>query len=437
VRVLFITNGSSPKPSVRTFIKRNLPNLSDRLKSAAALSLPSPVLRRILRGFSLEKRFPVGLGYLSAILKQEGIEVELVDRFVMPELWASRPIGEYDFVGVHVSTPYFTDALGIVARLEREGYAGPIAFGGPHVTLAPETVPPRVDFAVQGEAEYLILDLVAGNCPVGSLIRTPRIKDLDVLPRVDYELFMGSRAAYDLSTPYAPQKPFFNMHTSRSCPYACSFCAVRDIWGRLWTAHGAERVVDDITYLKSTYGAAGIYFREDFFATDAQRVVEICELLLKRGVSIVWACETRVDVAGDAALVALMARAGCRGFYIGAESGSGRMLEKYNKEATSDQTRRACQLARQNGINVAMSIIVADPEETIADRLATWRMVRECKPKVLQLSAFNGDHTGLAPEPYPTYAPRTVISPDLPNSTWGGQQDRRSPVGRFAPGLAN
>jgi radical SAM superfamily enzyme YgiQ (UPF0313 family) len=429
MRVLFITNGSKPRTSPRTLIKRYVPNISEYLKNTAALALPTGILRYVLRGFSLEKRFPVGLGYLSAVLKRDGIEVDLVDRFIAPESWAHRPIADYDLIGIHASTPYYHDALQIVARLEREGYRGRIAFGGPHVTLAPESVPPRVDFSVQGEAEYLISDLVQGNYPVGCLIRAPRINDLDQLPRADYDLFMGARGAYDLSTRYSPVTPFFNMHTSRSCPFACSFCAVRDVWGRLYTVHSAERVVDDIVYLRATYGAAGIYFREDLFAARPQRVAEICNLLLERNLDIVWACETRVDAVCDVELVALMARAGCRGFYIGAESGSDRMLKKYNKEATVEQTVRACQLARQKRINVAMSIIVADPEETLADRVATWRMVRECRPAVLQLSAFNGDHTGLAPEPFPIYDPRPVVAPNLPNSTWSGQQDRRKPVG--------
>lgn len=427
MRVLLVTNGTQPKTSPRTLIKKFLPNVSDRLKNTAALSIPRPLLAWLLRGFSLEQRFPVGIGYLSAMLKQEGIEVELVDRFVLPNSWAKRPIGDYDFVGVHVSTPYFQDSLNILACLDQEGYSGPIAFGGPHTTLQPETIPTQVDYVVQGEAEYLIADLVNGRYPKGSLIRAPRIKSLDALPRPDYGLFMPLLDAYTLTTPYSNHAPYYNMHTSRSCPFACSFCAVRDIWGRLWVAHSAERVVDDISWLMTDFGAKGIYFREDYFVTQRDRVAELCELILRKNLQFAWACETRVDIGADPELVALMARAGCKGFYIGAESGSDRMLEKYNKEATAADIYQCCTLARKHDINVAMSIIVADPDERAADRWATWRMVRDCRPALLQLSAFNGDHTGLSEQSLATYAPRQVIQPDLPNSTDSGQVDRAWP----------
>lgn len=172
------------------------------------------------------------------------------------------------------------------------------------------------------------------------------------------------------------------------------------------------------------FGARGIYFREDYFVTQRQRVVEFCELLLRRKLDIAWACETRVDLGADAELVELMARAGCKGIYIGAESGNDRMLNKYNKEATAADTKRRCRVARQHDINVAMSIIVADPDEVLSDRVATWQMVRECQPRLLQLSAFNGDHAGLNFRPYTEYESRPVITPDLPNGTLSGQNDR-------------
>ena len=109
------------------------------------------------------------------------------------------------------------------------------------------------------------------------------------------------------------------MNTSRSCPYRCSFCDVRDIWGKLWTKQSPERVVADIEYLKNTYDIAGVYFREDIFTADKQRVKEICELLIKKDLSIVWACETRVDCGAYPGMLELMSKAGCRGIYVGAE----------------------------------------------------------------------------------------------------------------------
>lgn len=422
MNVVFFTTGMGAPKAAKNAIREKAPKLVRSIKNAGLL-LPSCIQRPLLSGFTRERRFPSGLGYLSAMLKQRGHRVSLVDRFIEQQAWVDS-LASVDFVGVHTTTPCFEDALAVVSRLEQEGYTGPIAFGGPHIALYPETAPPRVDYVVQGEAEYLIADLVEGVYAPSTLIQTPRIKDLDALPRVDYELFFDRPRPYELTMPFVDDKPIYNLTTSRSCPYKCTFCAVRSIWGRLWTAHSAERIVDDILYLKKTYDVAGIYFREDLFTTQKERVFEICNLLRKHSLNLPWACETRAEEATNKDMVEEMARSGCCGFYIGAESGSQRMLDLYNKEATVEDTINACSIAKKHNIIVAMSIIVADPHERVSDKLATWKMVRKCKPEILQTSVYYGEQTGLNELSYPTYEKRRRLNMEHINGTWRGQSDR-------------
>jgi len=368
-----------------------------------------------------EKRFPIGLGYLSAILKSNGHSVELVDRFADEGAWV-EDANAFDFVGVHTSTPCYRDALDVLDLLE--GYPGRIAFGGPHTTAFPNTIPPRVDYVVQGEAEYLINDLVAGVYPRGSLIRAQRVTDLDALPRADYDLFLEKPRSYSWSIPFTKYKPIFLMNTSRSCPFTCTFCSVRDIWGTLWRAQGAERVVDDIEYLKSRYEMAGVYFREDIFTCNKQRVFEICELLIKRNVEVVWACETRVDAGSDPNLIELMAKSGCKGIYVGAESGSQRMLDHYHKQITVEQIRQTCRMAKKHGIVVAMSLIVNHPKETWKDKLATEKLIWDTRPEIVWKNPYRDDVVRHGRVHYPEYAARECIEVTFDGGTWRGQRDR-------------
>lgn len=402
-----------------------MPGIVQKVKTASLL-LPPRVQRPLLSGFSRERRFPTGLGLLSAMLKPAGHEVFLIDRFVDPNDWIDD-VTKVDFVGIHTTTPCFEDGLAIVERLEREGYSGPIAMGGPHVSLFPETVPPRVNYIIQGEGEYVIKDLIEGAYPQETVIETQRIDDLDRLPMVDYQLFFDKPRGYELTVPFFNEQPVFNLSTSRSCPYKCTFCATRRIWGVLWRTYCPEKIVDEIIYLKKKYGIAGIYFREDLFTTNKNRVMEICHLLLKNNVNLPWACETRAEEACDVEMVEMMARAGCRGFYIGAESGSQRMLDIYHKEATVENTITACSLTKQHNIKVAMSIIVGHAESKFRDRLDTWKMVRQCNPEFLQSSVYDGIHTTRNYESqYPTYPARKVINLETMNGTWSGQHDRLS-----------
>lgn len=428
MHVLLFTIGFTEPETLNSHVRRLYPALTRVLKDNALL-LPSGIQRALLTGYSRERRLPSGLGFLSAMLKRSGHSVELADRLVDPDAWPSD-IHAFDFVGIHTTTPCYRDGLNVLERLKAEGFKGKIAFGGPHTALYPDTVPSEVDYLVQGEAEYVICDLVEGAYPTNSLIVTPRIRDLDALPQVDYSLFMDRPRSYELVVPFFEGRRVVNMTTSRSCPWQCTFCSTKSIWGRLWTRHGPERIIDDIRYLKSTYQIDGIYFREDLFTADKKRVYEFCELVRKNALEVRWAIETRASDACDSELVAAMAGAGCRGFYIGAESGSQRMLDKYVKEATVEQTVQAVATAKRFGIKTAMSLIVGNPEETFADRYASYKIARRCKPEILQTSVFNGAHTGLNALGFKRYAvdERQVIRVDQANGSWSGQKDRKMRV---------
>jgi radical SAM superfamily enzyme YgiQ (UPF0313 family) len=199
---------------------------------------------------------------------------------------------------------------------------------------------------------------------------------------------------------------------------------VRDIWGRLYSAHSAERVVDDIAYLKQTYEIAGVYFREDIFTADQKRVRDICELIIERDLDIVWSCETRVDAGSDRELIELMAKSGCQGIYIGAESGSQRMLDHYNKEIQVEQIIETCRHARKNGIKVAMSLIVDHPKETWRDRRATRSMLRKAKPAMVWENPYRDEFTRHGQVEFPTYPARESIDFNFESGVWSGQTDR-------------
>jgi len=267
-------------------------------------------------------------------------------------------------------------------------------------------------------------------------LRTPRIDDLDVLPRADFALFMDRPRGYQLSFGFSPTTPVFNLCTSRSCPYTCSFCGVRDIWGRLYRAQSAARILDDIQFLKREFGCAGIYFREDLFTANHKRVRELAELLLKHGTNIEWACETRVDAGSDEELVKLMARSGCRGFYIGAEAGSQRMLDIYNKEIRVEDIYRTCEIAKQHGIAVYMSLMVGHPQETLRDKLAILHLLRRTRPEMSGLAPYRAEYARHGVVDLPRHAERRVITVEHPNATWAGQADRFGYLDVIRPGHA-
>ncbi len=425
MKMLLINAGEPIRPSSRKLIKQWVSPMVDTIKRISPL-IPRGLTSRVITGFgTAEKRFPLGLGYLSAMLKDRGHSPLLLDRFADSRVWPDD-VHTCDGIGIYASTPCFSDVLSIVDKLRRLNYKGSIAVGGPHASVFPNTIPDRVDYIVQGEAEYIIADLFEGVYPSGRILSCPRIENLDLLPRADYEIFLDKPRSYTNSFCFSSETPIYNMNTSRSCPLQCSFCSVRNIWGRLWRGQSAERVYDDMMYLRKEYGIAGVYFREDFFPANRKRVFELAEMLVRSRSKLIWACETRADVTADESFVELMAKSGCRGFYIGAESGSQRMLDYYNKSITVEQIMKTCANAKKYGIGVAMSLIVAHPHESIKDQIATFNLIRRAKPEVVFANPYRPEVARHGEVNFPTYPPRPIEEVHFANSTNHGQHDRAS-----------
>ena len=271
-----------------------------------------------------EKRPPLGIGFLISVLQNAGHKVFFIDNFLQPSNFLETGYiqkNKIDYVGISASTICFRDTLRMLYKLEylrqTKQWYGKIIVGGPHTSVALETLPDFVDYVVQGEGEKVIVDIVEGEVKE-RVIRYPRISNLDNLPMPAWDYFAS--LPYDWGVPWFPDQPVFTMSTSRGCPFSCSFCAVHSIWGNRYIHFSAERIVSDIEYLIEHFKIKGIYFREDNFTFNRKRLTNFCDLLLTKGINVFWACETRVDTL-DKELVKLMYQAGARGFYIGVEKG--------------------------------------------------------------------------------------------------------------------
>ncbi len=340
-----------------------------------------------------EKRPPLGVGFLISVLRDAGHRVFFLDNYLKPSHFLDTDYlqrHDIDFVGIYANTICFRDTRRMLHRLEflrQTGrWQGKIMVGGPHAGVAPETIPAFVDFVVQGEGERAILDIVEGRAKE-RLIRAPRIENLDDLPMPAWDYFIHQ--PYDWEGGWFPGGPVFTMNTSRGCPFRCTFCSVGSVWGRKYTCFSAERIVADIDYLVKTYGAQGIYFREDNFTVNRERTEKFCRLLLNKGIKIAWACETRVDSL-DRELVCLMRRAGLQAVYFGVESGSQKILDFLKKGITPEQTRAAFRWCRELAIKTAASVIVGVPGETPRDLEETLALIEDIKPTVTWYNVFVG-----------------------------------------------
>jgi GT2 family glycosyltransferase/radical SAM superfamily enzyme YgiQ (UPF0313 family)/Flp pilus assembly protein TadD/glycosyltransferase involved in cell wall biosynthesis len=342
---------------------------------------------------TIEKRPPIGVGFLISTLREAGHNVFFIDNYLSPSDFLETDYLQrhrIDVVGIYTNTICFRDSLRMFYRLEelrqRGLWNGKIIAGGPHASVSPETIPPFVDHIVIGEGEHAIRDIVEGRVQ-DRIVRYPSIENLDELPTPAWDYFAD--LPYNWGGDWLPEAPVFTMNTSRGCPFSCTFCSVCSIWGKRYTYFSAERVVADIEHVIREHSARGIYFREDNFTLNRDRLVRFCEILIERHIRIPWVCESRVSNL-DRELVALMARAGAVGFYFGVESGSQRLLDFMKKGITVQQIRNAFQWCHEFGIKTAASVIVGVPTETTEELQATMALLDDIKPTVTWMNIFTG-----------------------------------------------
>ncbi len=232
------------------------------------------------------------------------------------------------------------------------------------------------------------LDAIDGVCvrsADGRVVRTPVreiIRDLDQLPLpawdlVDVERYRGIWQAHH---------GYFSMNvaTTRGCPFHCNWCA-KPIYGQRYTARSPRHVVDELSWLKRTYAPDHIWIADDIFGLKPGWIEEFARLVGTRGAAIPFKCLLRADQVTPDIATALR-NASCQTAWIGAESGSQRVLDAMEKGTRVDQIEHATGILRAAGIRVGFFLQFGYPGETRDDIGKTLAMVRACRPDDIGVS---------------------------------------------------
>ena len=175
-----------------------------------------------------------------------------------------------------------------------------------------------------------------------------------------------------------------NLVTTRGCPYHCNWCA-KPIYGQRYSARSPEAVVDEMAWLKRSYQPDHLWIADDIFGLKPGWIERFAELVRARDAVIPFKCLLRADQVTPRAVSALRA-AGCRTAWIGAESGSQRILDAMEKGTRVEQIPEATRLLHDAGIEVGFFLQFGYPGETCEDIELTLQMVRECRPDDIGIS---------------------------------------------------
>jgi len=257
------------------------------------------------------------------------------------------------------------------------------------------------DFVLMGEAEITLLELIeAMNSGLndfihipglvysrqGAIIKTPKrqvLKNLDELPfpawdLVDINMY---RKIWKNSKGYFS----INMATTRGCPFKCNWCA-KPIYGNRYNSRSPQNVIAELKMLKEYSGFDHIWFCDDIFGLKPGWVHEFADLVEKENLKFRFKIQARADLLLQEDYIKDLARAGCENIWMGAESGSQKILDAMDKGTRVEQIFEATKTLRKNKIHPSFFIQFGYPGETKEDIKKTIDMINELLPFEIGIS---------------------------------------------------
>lgn len=339
---------------------------------------------------------PLGLSYISAVLKKEGFNVDCLnlnhhDGHVRDVIARGMKRHRYDVVFLGGLSLYYPHIRDTIQYIQQASPKTKIIVGGGIITSQPELMYDLLgaDYGVIGEGENTAVELtrclernsnptdVSGiifRDKYGNLIITsPReqIMDLDSLPYPDYDGFgyaeylgrvkPADYIAYDV----VDEPRFYPILTARSCPFKCTFCF--HPLGNKYRQRSIDNIMGEIKYAVTKYRINIVFMYDELFSHDKKRVFEFCDKFKAFSDTLpykLWFYTSmRVD-STDNEMLEKMKDSGAYLLSFGLESYSQTVLDSMKKHTTPEQINKIFHLIRDNNLGIQGSFIFGDVAET-------------------------------------------------------------------------
>ena len=357
---------------------------------------------------------PLATIYAASLMRENGFAVSLFDTMfavsaeeLLPKIETTKPeyVVLYDDGFNYLTKMCLTnmrEAAFRMIELAKENGATVIVSSSDAADHYEKYLAKGADYIIIGEAEETLLDLV--NCleqknnlslenikglaykntkGVNLTAKREVIKNLDQLPSPAWDL-----VDVELYKKYWIKKNGYfslNMVTTRGCPYKCNWCA-KPIYGNRYNSHSADRTINDLKLLLEKYQPDHIWFCDDIFGLKPEWLKSFSELVNENKISIRYKIQSRVDLLLEENAVRYLAESGCETVWLGAESGSQKILDAMDKGITVEQIYTARPLLKKHGIRCAFFLQFGYLGETKEDEAATFKMALELMPDEIGVS---------------------------------------------------
>lgn len=376
---------------------------------------------------------PLGIAYLAAYLKKNGIDVKIIDALGEAIDRIRRYDDKFDIIGLGFDeivrrVDHDTDVIGISANfsvqqrlllnllrtLKNAFPKTTIIVGGNEATINYKLyLDNGADFIVLGEGEKTTLKLIRNLNRKKQLLKTnglafyykgrlvrnknKYIKNLDSLPFPARDMFPLENYWKNKKSHGPVIKRFTSIITSRGCPYNCSFCSSTLFWGGIWRKRSIDSVIEEIKQCIDNFGIREFEFEDDNMTLDTERAKELFQKIIAHNLNIRWTTPNGIRSEHvDDEMIVLMKKSGCVHLTFAPESGSQRILKDvYKKNVNLEKIKHLVKKCNDVDIKTACFFVVGTPVEREEDRHQTQHYL-------IELTRCGLDEIGIFPcVPYP------------------------------------
>lgn len=267
-----------------------------------------------------------------------------------------------------------------------------VVIGGPHVNTFPKetmsfgfidyvlpgfgeiTFPQLVEAIANGEEEEELKKINGLFFKInGKIVNNPLVRGVENLD----DLPFPNRKLINLYDYYAAadRQPMTTICSSRGCPYRCIFCDVQE---KKWLCRSAVNVVDEFEEI-SNMGIKYIHVFDDTFNINRQRVIDICNEIIKRGLNIKWSTRGRVFPFDDE-MAQLFKQSGGNRWHVGVETFDREIMKSIKKGITIEQVDNFFKICHKYNIDTMAYFMIGFPNETAEYRQRLYDNVRKLGP---------------------------------------------------------
>lgn len=343
---------------------------------------------------------PLGILYISAFLKQNNLSTKVFDTTFSSFEQQKNELLQHNpsIIGVYTNLVTKLNVIRLIKWIKTEPLLAKskIILGGPDLRYNIENyLKTGADYLVIGEGEQTMNDLcekilnedssdfehIPGiafiqNEKIVQTTERTKIKAIDELPFPD-------RESVDMSQYLEVWKDnhgmsMLSISTQRGCPYTCKWCSTA-VYGVSYRRRSAKLVADEIEMLLQQYQPDAFWFVDDVFTVSHKWIAAFHQEVTTRGLKFKFECITRAERLNDEVLQQLK-EMGCSKIWIGAESGSQKIIDEMDRRVDVNQVSKMIQETKSKGIQTGTFIMLGYPNETIEDIKKTVTYLKSCQP---------------------------------------------------------